>query len=1112
MGSLVSHRLVLSLALVVALSSTQSAEVRSIRLGDRAVSGVLPVQSIGGHNAATRVFSLELSAAQTFTVTVESFEFDCRVTAREPRTKTELADSNSGAHTNAWLVCADAQAGTWRIEVGADDDRGGEFTLSILPQRVDPPKKPTEWAKATIAFCEAGADRALGKSEFERAAQLLGVATQYAYFAGDLGKTRELTGRHAALAREHQLATEIAHADAMLGAVELATNHFDRARELLEAARASAEATLAKDDGTPDEKKHAAAFACFVYDHLGDLETAVVGPASALKYYRKSVETVPKSGNASFEAMAWEKLSAALDKTGDTKAARDALEEALAVAKTTGNAETIASAELSHAQFLQNNGAPEDARNECMRARESELPAPLRLDFLSVETQACIDLARYEQALAAMDEIDELCTQVQFEAPAIANQINRARIAYHVRDLGLARTLLEAVLAHPDGELSEIERIGVLSNLALVDAEGDRFDDAVARFHEAIAACELAGERELQTRIVLDLGVEHARRKDYTSALATFDKGAELAEEHADELGAALARADRAFVLCARGDLAPAHDLAAAAAAKLESMGNIADAIYARDTLARIGLKRGDASEAQAAVDAADALFRRMPAQKLDDFCLAGIRTKFADLGALAQDAVAMRLRCADSSTADRGNLAKAGWRAAGHWKAKVLLDGVRQHNARTAGCSTSPAPDDLEPAIGERTALVEYVDGLDELYAYVVVSEGIQFVRLGAREPVEKQAELFVRTLSAVRDDPAHVIGQAVELYTTLISPVIKLLPDEIKTLVIVPTPRLALLPFDALVPPSSLTSSTDVDYANVRYLIDDYCIVLAPSSPVLAELQHRTREPRPARFLILGDPVYGSEAATPKASMPLADSIALRSSLNDLGRLKSSREEAIEVARLLLAMDRTATVEQSARLLGSIGHRTDTVTTTTFELDLGANVKASALARDLAGYTCIHIAAHAHIDGNDARRSGLVLSYEPTRGGLFSLQDVLALHVDADFVVLSACDTASGPIVRGEGVQSLAYGFLEAGSRAVIAALWRIEDHDAADMMKSFYAGALERGLHPAIALREAKLEFRHSRVARGSLVGVERPPTMIAANPFNWATHVFIGAPPN
>jgi len=74
----------------------------------------------------------------------------------------------------------------------------------------------------------------------------------------------------------------------------------------------------------------------------------------------------------------------------------------------------------------------------------------------------------------------------------------------------------------------------------------------------------------------------------------------------------------------------------------------------------------------------------------------------------------------------------------------------------------------------------------------------------------------------------------------------------------------------------------------------------------------------------------------------------------------------------------------------------------------------------------------------------------------------------------VLSACQTALGKEMRGEGLQSLTRAFMYAGAPRVIASLWEVSDIATAELMKRLYAGILKRGLSPAAALRAAQLDM--------------------------------------
>jgi hypothetical protein len=95
--------------------------------------------------------------------------------------------------------------------------------------------------------------------------------------------------------------------------------------------------------------------------------------------------------------------------------------------------------------------------------------------------------------------------------------------------------------------------------------------------------------------------------------------------------------------------------------------------------------------------------------------------------------------------------------------------------------------------------------------------------------------------------------------------------------------------------------------------------------------------------------------------------------------------------------------------------------------------------------------------------------------RDGLLRLHEIVELRLAASLVVLSACETALGRDVPGEGMIGLARGFLHAGAGQVVASLWRVHDQGTAELMARFYAGLLRDRLAPAAALRQAQLALR-------------------------------------
>jgi CHAT domain-containing protein len=167
----------------------------------------------------------------------------------------------------------------------------------------------------------------------------------------------------------------------------------------------------------------------------------------------------------------------------------------------------------------------------------------------------------------------------------------------------------------------------------------------------------------------------------------------------------------------------------------------------------------------------------------------------------------------------------------------------------------------------------------------------------------------------------------------------------------------------------------------------------------------------------------------------------------------LRFSRQEADEIARL---------AGNSSKLEA---------------VDFAANRKLATSA-ELGQYRVVHFATHGIVNNSHAELSGIVLSLVDERGkpqnGYLRLYDLYNLKLSADLVVLSACQTALGKEIRGEGLVGLTRGFMYAGAPRVIASLWQIDDRASAEFMKRFYEAMLGQKLRPAAALRAAQVSM--------------------------------------
>jgi CHAT domain-containing protein len=144
---------------------------------------------------------------------------------------------------------------------------------------------------------------------------------------------------------------------------------------------------------------------------------------------------------------------------------------------------------------------------------------------------------------------------------------------------------------------------------------------------------------------------------------------------------------------------------------------------------------------------------------------------------------------------------------------------------------------------------------------------------------------------------------------------------------------------------------------------------------------------------------------------------------------------------------------------------------------LDFDAS-RATLGGVELDRYRIIHFATHGILNSQHPELSGIVLSLVDEHGnaqdGFVRAHEIFDLSLKADLVVLSACRTALGKEVKGEGLVGLVRGFMYAGAARVVASMWDVRDEATAALMTRFYEGMLRDGLKPAAALRAAQVSL--------------------------------------
>jgi len=360
------------------------------------------------------------------------------------------------------------------------------------------------------------------------------------------------------------------------------------------------------------------------------------------------------------------------------------------------------------------------------------------------------------------------------------------------------------------------------------------------------------------------------------------------------------------------------------------------------------------------------------------------------------------------------------------------------------------------ERVLEEGTVLVEYFLGRERVYIFTLTGKDLEVASVVREASLEAALQELRRAISA--QDFASYARNAHLLHQALMAPVEDRLDG--KDLIIVPDGPLNAVPFDALL--ERPLSSRPEEAPQLPYVLRDHAVSYAYSATVLLQGLRRKRDSPPDEFVGFAPGFAEVEGATSPRALP------------------ASRKEVTDVRALFTKRAGLFGGWFSGRSRIYLGHEA---------------TEKQLMSAGLERYRYVHLATHGIADEEHPGLSRLLL--EPESGSrdesVLSLGEVYNLHLNADLVVLSACDTGRGRIARGEGIIGLTRGFLYAGAKSLLVSLWPVSDEAAASLVVDFYTELLE-GRPKARALREAKLRL------------MARNPEY--AKPFYWASLVLVG----
>lgn len=339
----------------------------------------------------------------------------------------------------------------------------------------------------------------------------------------------------------------------------------------------------------------------------------------------------------------------------------------------------------------------------------------------------------------------------------------------------------------------------------------------------------------------------------------------------------------------------------------------------------------------------------------------------------------------------------------------------------------------------GQKTNYISYVVSDTGLYISIVNRKYQKLIFVPVDSVFFKKISQFRRLLSSpdfnnAREGFNNYLETGFLLYKTLIIPVKEYLVSD--RILISPDNLLSYVPFETL--PVKSDSKKSLSYKDIIYMMEEYDISYTYSATFLAENVNSSK-------------IKGSEALVfaPDYSEPV-----------DIHNLFQRRQQEGDV--LLDLPYARAEAEYVFKTMGG-------------KLLINGSAKESVFKSEAPDFDIIHLAMHTVLDDKDPMNSTLIFSPDSSEGNdrFLRTSEVYNIPLKARMVVLSSCNTGTGKLFSGEGILSLARGFIYSGSESVIMSMWEIEDRAGTDIVKLYY-DYLRKGYSKSISLRKARIEF--------------------------------------